>query len=70
MRVKYFEDTDTTLVEFSTNTPVETQELNENIYLDLDSAGRVVSMTIEHASASADMGEFLYQRIPLGVSAD
>lgn len=68
MPVKYLEDTDTTLVEFSTNTPVETQELNENIYLDLDSAGRVVSMTIEHAGVSADMSEFLYQRIPVRVS--
>ena len=64
MRIRYFEDTDTALVEFSTNTPVETQELNENIYIDLDSDGRVVSMTIEHAGQSADMKEFLYQRIP------
>jgi uncharacterized protein YuzE len=53
MRVKYFADTP----------PVETQELNENIYLDLDSQGRVVSVTIEHASRSTDIEEFLYQRI-------
>ena len=64
MRIKYFEDTDTALVEFSNKSPVETQELNENIYLDLDSEGRVVSMTIEHAGQSAYMKEFLYQRIP------
>lgn len=63
MRVKYFPDTDTTLLEFSTKTPVETRELNENIYLDLDEQGRVVSMTIEHASQSTDVEEFLYQRI-------
>ena len=63
MRVKYFEDTDTALLEFSTNAPAETRELNENIYLDLDSTGRVVSVTIEHAGESADMEEFLYQRI-------
>lgn len=69
MRIKYFEDTDTTLVEFSTRPPVETQELNENIYLDLDSEGRIVSMTIEHASQSADMQEFLYQRIPADAPA-
>jgi len=69
MRIKYFEDTDTTLVEFSPNTPVETRELKENIYLDLDSEGRVVSMTIEYAGPSADMREFLYQRIPAGISA-
>ncbi|RJP49505.1 MAG: DUF2283 domain-containing protein [Anaerolineaceae bacterium] len=66
MRIKYFEDTDTTLVEFSSNPPVETKELNENIYLDLDAEGNVVSMTIEHAGQSADMREFLYQRIPAG----
>jgi uncharacterized protein YuzE len=66
MRVRYFEDTDTTLVEFSTNPPVETQELNENIYLDLDAQGHVVSITIEHTGESPDMKEFLYQRIPAG----
>ena len=64
MRVKYFADTDTALLEFSKNPAVETREVNENIYLDLDSEGRVVSMTIEHAGQSADMNEFLYQRIP------
>jgi uncharacterized protein YuzE len=64
MRIRYFADTDTALVEFSTNAPVETRELNENIYLDLDEHGRVVSMTIEHARQSAGMDEFLYQHIP------
>ena len=69
MHIKYFEDTDTTLVELSTNQPVETQELNENVYIDLDNQGRVVSITIEHAGQSTDMREFLYQRIPAGLSA-
>jgi len=68
MRIKYFEDTDTTLVELSTNPPVETRELSENIYLDLDKDGNVVSITIEHASTSTDMREFFYQRIPAAVS--
>lgn len=69
MRIKYFEDTDTTLVEFSINPPIETRELNENIYLDLDKEGRVVSMTIEHANQSAGMEEFLFQRIPAEMTA-
>ncbi len=69
MRVKYFADTDTTLLEFSTTPPVETQELNENIYLDLDRQGRVVSLTIEHASRSTDVDEFLYQRISANAAA-
>jgi len=69
MRIKYFEDSDTTLVELSTNPTVETRELNENLYIDLDDQGRVVSITIEHAGKSADMREFLYQRIPAGLVA-
>ena len=69
MRVKYFVETDTALVEFSKNPPVETREVNENINLDLDSEGHVVSMTIEHAGQSADMDEFLYQRIPADTPA-
>ncbi|RPJ24623.1 MAG: DUF2283 domain-containing protein [Chloroflexi bacterium] len=64
MRVKYFADTDTALLEFTSTPPVETREVNENIYLDLDSDGRVVSITIEHAGQSANIEEFLYQRIP------
>jgi uncharacterized protein YuzE len=69
MRVKYFADTDTALLEFSTNPAVETREVNENIYVDLDNNGRVVSMTIEHAGQSADMNEFLFQRIPANTPA-
>jgi len=66
MRIRYFEDTDTLLIELSDRSPVETQEVNENIYLDLDDDGRVVSMTIEHASLSVNVGELFYQRVMAG----
>jgi len=69
MRVKYFADTDTTLVEFTAGPPVETRELDENIYLDLDADGRIVSLTIEHAQQTAGMDEFSYQRVPAPVHA-
>jgi uncharacterized protein YuzE len=57
MRIKYFADTDTALVEFSDHPPVEPRELNENVYLDLDADGRVVSLTIEHARQTAEIDE-------------
>lgn len=69
MRIRYFEDTDTLLIELSTRAPAETQALNENVYLDLDEDGRVVSMTIEHASLSANVGELFYQRVMAGQAA-
>jgi len=64
MRVKYFADTDTALIEFGDATPVETRELDENIYVDLDAAGHVVSLTVEHAQRSAGVEEFSYERLP------
>ena len=69
MRIMYFTDTDTTLVEFTAAPPVETRELDENIYLDLDAAGRVVSLTIEHAQQTIGVEEFSYQRVPVPVYA-
>ena len=63
MKIKYFEDTDTTLVELSDHAVSETREINENIYIDLDEQGQLVNMTIEHASSQADMQEFAFQRI-------
>ena len=63
MRIKYFEDTDTTLLEFSSQPPVETQEVSENVYIDLDEKGRVVSITLEHVGQLANMQELIFQRI-------
>ncbi len=58
MRVKYFSDTDTALVEFTDNEVFETKEISENIYIDLDGKGNLVSMTIEHARSNASLQEF------------
>jgi uncharacterized protein YuzE len=63
MRVKYFSDTDTALVEFTDNEVTETREVSENIYLDLDGLGNLVSMTIEHARENARLREFSYQEV-------
>ena len=63
MRVTYFTDTDTALVEFTDNAAVETREISENIYVDLDPQGNLVSMTIEHARTNARLQEFSYQEV-------
>ena len=63
MRVKYFSDTDTALVEFTDHEVGETKEISENIYVDLDREGNLVSMTIEHARTNARLHEFSYQEI-------
>lgn len=63
MKVRYFSDTDTALVEFVNKKIFETREINENIYVDLDEEGNLVSMTIEHAKANAGLREFSFQEV-------
>jgi len=66
MKVKYFSDTDTLLVDFSDRKVVETYDLNEDVLVELDEQGRVVSMTIEHAKQQTDVAEFSYQLAAAG----
>jgi uncharacterized protein YuzE len=66
MKVKYFPDTDTLLVHFSDRRIVETRDLNENVLIELDENGLVVSMTIEHAKQQTDVAEFSYQLAATG----
>ena len=63
MKVKYFEDTDTALLELGRGIPVETRELSEDIYLDVDAEGHIVSVTVEHVSQRGDISEFSFQRV-------
>ena len=66
MKVRYFPDPDTLLVDFSDQKVVETRDLNENVVVELDDKGRVVSMTIEHAKQQTDVSEFSYQLAAAG----
>jgi uncharacterized protein YuzE len=63
MKIKYFSDTDTALVEFSELEVAETKEINENIYIDLDPSGNLVAMTIEHARQQASLPFLSYEQI-------
>ena len=63
MKIKYFSDTDTALVEFFGRKVAETKEINENIYIDLDASGNLVAMTIEHARKQASLPFLSYEQI-------
>ena len=63
MRLKYFPDTDTAYIEFSDSEIVETIEITPNIYIELNSTGNLVAMTIEHAKENANLSEFSFQEI-------
>ena len=63
MKVESFEDTDTLFVELSDTAVAETEEFNENIIVDLDSDGKVVSLTIEHAKSASGKLDSSYETV-------
>jgi uncharacterized protein YuzE len=60
MKIEYFTDTDTLLIEFSSCEISETRDLNETTLVEFDDQGTLVSMTIEHAKEQADLEEFIF----------
>jgi uncharacterized protein YuzE len=63
MEITYFKDTDTLLVNFNNNEITETKDLNENILVELDKNGNVVSMTIEHAKQQTEISSFSFNQV-------
>jgi len=63
VKVKYFPEMDTALVEFSDRKVIETREINENIYIDLDISGNLVAMPVEHARQQASLSDLSYEQI-------
>ena len=63
MKIQYFEDTDTLYIEFKPAKVAETKDLDENTVLDLDAAGNISAITIEHAKQRADIPKFSYEQV-------
>ena len=63
MKVRYFADTDTLLIEFRDVPVAETRDLDENTILDVDAQGNICFITVEHASKRAGAPHFSYEEI-------
>lgn len=63
MKIQYFPDTDTLYIELSPVEVHETRDLDEDTLLDLDAAGRLCAITIEHASDRVAIPAFSYEEI-------
>ena len=63
MKVRYFEDTDTLLIEFREAPVAESRDLDENTVLDLDATGNICAITMEHASKRADAPRFSFEKV-------
>ena len=63
MKVRYFADTDTLLIEFRDVPVAESRDLDENRLPDLNAQGNIRSITVEHASTRADARQFSYEQV-------
>ena len=55
MKIRYFEDTDTLLIELKPGSVADTR--------DLDAQGQVLAITLVHATARAELSSFSFDRI-------
>ena len=55
MKMSYFDDTDTLYIELKNTDVADTKDLDENTILDLDSQGKIIGITVEHASTLTDV---------------
>ncbi|GMU49799.1 MAG: hypothetical protein AMXMBFR31_20250 [Candidatus Desulfobacillus denitrificans] len=63
MKIQYFQDTDTLYIQFRNAMIAETRDLDENTLLELDDAGNIAAITIEHAQERADIPRFSFEQI-------
>ena len=63
MNIKYFQDTDTLYIEFRKDAVAETRDLEEDTLLDLNAAGNIVAITVEHARDRADIPHFTFEQV-------
>lgn len=63
MKTRYFEDTGTRYIELRSGPVAETRDLDENSLVDVDDAGQMLSISIEHAQARVELPTFSYEQI-------
>jgi uncharacterized protein YuzE len=63
VKIRYYRDTDTLYIEFRPLPVSETRDLDEDTQADLDQAGNICALTIEHASRRADLPALDYEQV-------
>jgi uncharacterized protein YuzE len=63
MNIKHFQDTDTLHIEFRKDAVTESCDLDQDTLLDLNAAGNIVAITVEHARQRADITHFSFEQV-------
>jgi len=65
MKVHYFQETDSLYIDLCPKGGVNSREVAPGVVLDLDSAGQVVGIDIDHASKIVDLSKLEAEALPL-----
>jgi uncharacterized protein YuzE len=68
MKIRYFAETDTLYIEFRPADIAETRDLDEDVVLDVDAAGLICAITVEHASTRTGVPQFSYEHVAAGAA--
>jgi len=69
MKIKYYKETDSLYIDFSSKTSSDSKEISEGIVLDYDSDGNIVGIDIDNASHKIDLKEVVLSKIPAEVES-
>jgi uncharacterized protein YuzE len=64
MKIRYYAETDTLHIEFRDAPVSETRDLDEFTLIDLDQAGTITAITVEHARERTGVPRFSYELVP------
>ncbi len=65
MKIQYFFDTDTLAIELTSKPVVYTDAITDDLILDYDDEGKVVTITIDNCSKNVDTVNFQALDLPL-----
>ncbi len=65
MKLHYYPDTDSLYIDLNAKPSADSREVAEGLVIDLDSAGRVVGIDIQHASQILDLNTLETESLPI-----
>lgn len=63
MKITYVKDTDTLLISFNQHEVAEVKNISDEVIVELDKAGNLVSMTVKHAHNHTRIADFCYNQV-------
>jgi len=66
MKLHYYPETDSLYIDLNQKPSTDSREVADGLVIDLDSAGRVVGIDIQHASQLLDLNTLETESLPAG----